>query len=177
MHFSTLTTSLISLFAIATASPLNTRQTTTTPPARYYLETKVVNGNHKDYGTNKTGLFLYSYHTGAGLGDAALSSNKSIAWEGYLNGTQQLFTTAGNNIGPWPLSVSFAQYTGMSEKTSTCSLLTPSAVWNPAMISIASQPSVGGFFFNSTGLQFNYTGAGTNGWLGTCISLLPMTFS
>jgi hypothetical protein len=128
MHFSTLTTSLISLFAIASASPLNTRQTTTTPPARYYLETKVVNGNHKDYGTNKTGLFLYSYHTGAGLGDAALSSNKSIAWEGYLNGTQQLFTTAGNNVGPWPLSVSFAQYTGMVSPEWKCKLCKPLTV-------------------------------------------------
>jgi len=89
---------------------LDARQTTTTPPARYYLNTKVVNGNHKDTGTNKTNLWVYSHHTGAGLGDAGLSSNKSVAWEGYLNGTQQLFTYENNQIGPWPMSISTGPY-------------------------------------------------------------------
>jgi hypothetical protein len=119
MHFTTILTasllSLLSLLSLATASPLDTRQTqTVTPPALYYLRTKVVNGAHKDTGSNKTNLYIYSYHTGAGLGDAALSSNKSIAWQGYLNGTQQLMTYPNNTIGPWPLSVQYGSYQGLS---------------------------------------------------------------
>src|ERR1700744_1452115 len=94
-----LSTTLLSILSLATASPLDTRKTgTVTPPASYYLRTKVVNGAHKDTGSNKTNLYVYSYHTGAGLGDAALSSNKSIAWQGHLNGTQQVLTYPGNQI-------------------------------------------------------------------------------
>ena len=108
-----LTTALLSIFTLTTASPLQTRQTIT-PPDLYYLRTKAVNGAHKDCGSNKTGLYPYSYHTGAGLGVAALSSNKSIAWQGYLNGTQQLMTYANNQGGPWPLSIAYGAYQGMS---------------------------------------------------------------
>ena len=116
MYFTTvLTASLLSLFSFTTASPLDKRQTgTITPPATYYLRTKVVNGAHKDSGSNKTNLYVYSYHTGAGLGDAALSSNKSIAMSGYLNGTQQLMTFPGNQLGPWPFSILDAPYQGTS---------------------------------------------------------------
>ena len=114
MHFTTvLTTTLLSALSLTTASPLDTRQTTTTTPSLYYLRTKVVNGAHKDTGSNKTNLYVYSYHTGAGLGDAALSSNKSSAWQGYLNGTQQLMTYANNQLGPWPLSVQDVTYQGL----------------------------------------------------------------
>lgn len=111
MHFSTvLSTTLLSLFALSQASPLQSRQTID-PPARYYLQTEVIEDpEHKDHGTNKTHLWLYSYHTGAGLGDAGLSSNKSWAWEGYLNGSQQLFTYENNQIGPWPLAIGYGPY-------------------------------------------------------------------
>ncbi|KIW68618.1 hypothetical protein PV04_04552 [Phialophora macrospora] len=149
MHFTTiLTASLLSILSLATASPLDTRQTQTVkPPALYYLRTKVVNGAHKDTGSNKTNLYVYSYHTGAGLGDAALSSNKSIAWQGYLNGTQQLMTYTNNTIGPWPLSVQNGFY----------------QEWNQVTISISDTPTYNaGFFFNSSGLQYNGT---TGGWL------------
>ncbi len=116
MYFTAaLTTALLSICSFTTASPLDTRQTqTVTPPKSYYLRTKVVNGAHKDSGSNKTNLYVYSYHTGAGLGDAALSSNKSIAWQGYQNGTQQLFTYANNSVGPWPMSVQYGPYQGTS---------------------------------------------------------------
>ena len=115
MYFTTvLTTALLSISSLVTASPLDKRQAqTVTPPKLYYLRTKVVNGAHKDSGSNKTNLYVYSYHTGAGLGDAALSSNKSIAWQGYQNGTQQLMTYPNNQIGPWPLSVQYGAYQGM----------------------------------------------------------------
>jgi len=138
---------LLALFTLASASPILETRQTVDPPARYYLRTHVVNGKHADVGTNKTNLWLYSYHTGAGLGDAALSSNKSVAWEGYLNGTQQLFTYTGDQIGPWPLAIGYGPY----------------QQWNPVTISISATTSPGQeFFFNATGLQFNST---YSGWL------------
>jgi len=149
MHFTAvLTASLLSILSLTTASPLDTRQTQTIkPPPLYYLRTKVVNGAHKDTGSNKTNLYLYSYHTGAGLGDAGLSSNKSIAMEGYLNGTQQLMTYPNNSIGPWPLAVQDGFY----------------QEWNQVTISIAGYNTYDtGFFFNSSGLQYN---GSTGGWL------------
>ncbi|OAP61616.1 hypothetical protein AYL99_03819 [Fonsecaea erecta] len=147
MQFSALlTVAVLSIVSLVSASPLQARQTID-PPARYLLQTKVVNGAHKDSGTNKTDLWLYSYHTGAGLGDAALSSNKSWAWQGYLNESQQLFTYTGNLGGPWPLSIGYGPY----------------QQWNQVGISIAGITSLyAGFFFNSSGLQFN---ASTGGWL------------
>ena len=102
-------TALFSALSLVTASVLDTRQTVN-PPAKYYLRTKVVNGKHEDCGTDKTNLWVYLYHTGAGLGDVGLSSNKSWAWEGYLNGTQQLFTYENNQIGPWPLAIAYGPY-------------------------------------------------------------------
>lgn len=108
MQISTLlTTAILSVFGLATASPLLQTRQTTEPPSRYYLRTSVVNGEHIDAGTNKSDLWVFSYHTGAGLGVAGLSPNKTSAWEGYLNGTQQLFTYPNNEIGPWPLSLVF----------------------------------------------------------------------
>ncbi|EXJ93422.1 hypothetical protein A1O1_01814 [Capronia coronata CBS 617.96] len=149
MYLSTLlTATLLPLFTSkTTASPLLEKRQTIDPPARYYLRTQTVNGPHEDTGTNKTDLWLYSHHTGAGLGDAGLSSNQSWAWEGYLNGSQQLFTYEDNEVGPWPLAVGYGPY----------------QQWNPVTISIAAESSTGqGFFFNSSGLQFNQS---IGGWL------------
>ena len=111
MRFSTIVTAiLLSSLTLVTASPALDARQIVNPPARYYLRTKVVNGKHKDCGTNKTNLWVYSHHTGAGLGDAGLSSNKSWAWQGYLNGSQQLFTYDNNQIGPWPLAIGYGPY-------------------------------------------------------------------
>ncbi|KIV92631.1 hypothetical protein PV10_03905 [Exophiala mesophila] len=148
MHFSFITSlSLLLTTAAVSASPILESRQTIDPPARYYLETTVVNGDHEDFGSNKSSLWLYSHHTGAGLGDAGLSSNRSWAMEGYLNDTQQLFTYENNQIGPWPLAVGYGPY----------------QQWNLVTISIAALPSSGqGFFFNSSGLQFN---GSVGGWL------------
>lgn len=117
MQFSILlSTAVLCLSAAVQGLPLLEVRDTITPPARYYLHTKVVNiDRHNDTGSNKTDLWLYSYHTGAGLGDVGLSSNKSIAWEGYLNGTQQLFTYENNQIGPWPLAIEYGPYQRKSQ--------------------------------------------------------------
>ncbi|KAL6251802.1 hypothetical protein RBB50_002012 [Rhinocladiella similis] len=155
MQISTLlTTAILSVFGLATASPLLQTRQTTEPPSRYYLRTSVVNGEHIDAGTNKSDLWVFSYHTGAGLGVAGLSPNKTSAWEGYLNGTQQLFTYPNNEIGPWPLSLVF----GNSYQR-----------WVEADISISAiNPQYQGFFFNSSGLQYNQS---AHGWLACDWSL------
>jgi len=149
MHLATVfTATLLSLITFSTASPLLQTRQTIDPPPLYYLRTKVVNGDHKDTGSNKSDLWVFSYHTGAGLGDAGLSSNKSWAWEGYLNGSQQLFTYPNNEIGPWPLALAYANSYQR---------------WAEASISISAQAtSYQGFFFNDTGLQYNNS---AGGWL------------
>lgn len=55
---------------------------------------------------------MIAYHTGAGLGDAVLGSDKSLAMEAYYNKTdsQQYFTYEGNEIGGWPLAVQYGPY-------------------------------------------------------------------
>jgi len=162
MHFPTvLAATLLSLLGSVRASPLDTRQTTTTtadtvdPPAEYYLQTHVVNGGHRDCGSDKDGLWVYSFHTGAGLGDAALSSNKSWAWPAYLNASQQYFTYADNDIGGWPMVVLGGTYDRFAEVT----------------ISIAlGAEAYEGFYFNSSGLQYNNSVGGwlaCDWWLGT----------
>lgn len=81
-HFlPTLLCFLFSFFTFTLASPIEDRA-----PTQYHLQTKVVNGT-KDCGSKKGGLYVYAYHTGAGTNDAVLSSNKTLAEAGYLNGT------------------------------------------------------------------------------------------
>jgi len=146
MYFSTAIIAAAAFLSAATASPIEERQTTTTPPDRYYLRTQV-EGKAPHCGTNKNDLWVYSYHTGAGLGDVGLSSNKSWAMEGYLNGSQQMFTYPGNEIGPWPLAIQSGAY----------------QQWSVATISIAEGVyPYEGFYFNSSGLQYNESYAG---WL------------
>jgi len=98
-------------------------------PKSYYLKTKVLSGDHK-----LDGLYIYSYHTGAGLSDAALTSNISIASKGLLNATNQEFTLTGTTI-PFGLELAYTAY-----YTS----------WLPVEINAGYGDS--GFSFNSTGL-------------------------
>ncbi|RMZ80320.1 hypothetical protein DV738_g2887, partial [Chaetothyriales sp. CBS 135597] len=137
--------SALACFTLAASAPLTANSlTTVTPPSLFYLQTQVV-GALPDCGTDKNGLWLYSFHTGAGLGDAVLSSNKSYAMQAYLNGSQQLFTYPNNQIGPWPLAVSYVPY----------------SLFNYVTISIAqSGPPQEGFFYNETGLHLNQSAGG-----------------
>jgi hypothetical protein len=104
------------LTTVVSASPLVARAE---PPKQYYLQTKV-QGKPDDCGTDKNDLWVYSYHTGAGLGDAALSANKSVAMQAYYNTTdsQQYFTYPGNELGGWPLAVQYGSYQGKQQRES-----------------------------------------------------------
>jgi len=63
--------------------------------------------------------------------------------EAYYNKTdsQQYFTYEGNQIGGWPLAVQYGSYQSFLAVT----------------ISVASESDSAGYFFNSTGLQWNST--------------------
>ncbi|KAK5088155.1 hypothetical protein LTS08_004786 [Lithohypha guttulata] len=140
MHLSTILASVVlTIASLTTAQPLEVRQA----PDRFYLQTQVVPGIN-DCGSNKQGLYVYSYHTGAGLGVAAASADSSDDSWFYLNGTQLMWTYEGNTIGPWPVVVSSYPY----------------QAFNPISISIASAGSQEGYSTNGTGLQSTAAGGG-----------------
>lgn len=104
--------SFFGLASLAVSTPIKPGKVkSAAPPALYYLQTQVV-GTGPDCGSDKNNLWLFSYHTGAGLGDACLSANKSDAMQAYLNKTEQLFTYPGDTIGGWPMAIEFGEYQG-----------------------------------------------------------------
>jgi hypothetical protein len=94
---------MLALFTIL-ASPAHHRRV-----AEYYLQTCVINSTN-DYGTDKEGLYVVSYHTGAGLGDATLTSNITVASRGFLNGTYQQFDQ--NTTFPVAMVLGYEPYAG-----------------------------------------------------------------
>ena len=88
--------------------PTNTTSTngTITPPSRYYLRTQV-----KGPETDKNGLYVSSYHTGAGENDATLESI-DVASVGYLNGSNQQFDLG--TAFPWGVGIEVTdEYAGI----------------------------------------------------------------
>lgn len=76
---------LVSILSLTFSYPsLDPRQTSS--PQQYYLRTSIVDATN-DTGTPKGNLYLTTYHTGAGLSDATLTSNLSYALSGYFNAT------------------------------------------------------------------------------------------
>ena len=88
---------LCALLATTSSSSLLRRQT-----QEYHLQSKCVSCAN-DKGTHKGGLYIESYHTGAGLSDAVFTKNVSMAARGYLNGTMQQFDLQDNAI--WYLAM------------------------------------------------------------------------
>jgi hypothetical protein len=100
---------LLGLLHVVLASPEERRQAVSND--EYYLKTCVINATD-DYGTNKEGLYLSSYHTGAGLSDVALISDLSVAGKGFLNDTYQQFDY--NSSFPWYMDLGYEPYAGES---------------------------------------------------------------
>lgn len=103
MHLSSLltTASLLLFSSTSLSSPLFPRQT-----SEYYLKTRTL-----DATSNKNGLFVLAYHTGAGLNDVVLTSNTTEASKGFLQDTFQLFDF-GTSF-PWSFSMGgSANYAG-----------------------------------------------------------------
>lgn len=144
MHFLAILAVGASVLAgFASSSPLETRQA----PAQFWLKTSVAPGIN-DCGSSKDGLFLSSYHTGAGLGKAVGVRAQPDPGSPYfyLNDTDLLWVTPGNDVGPWPVTIDYGAY----------------QAFYPIDISVAGIGPTPGFFINSTGLQSNQT---TGGWL------------
>ncbi|KAG9838235.1 hypothetical protein KCU98_g9301, partial [Aureobasidium melanogenum] len=152
MHLST----IISAFALAgtTLASINTTR-------EYELRTQLKPG--QDSKERFDNLWLVASHTGAGLNDAVLYANRSYAIKGFENATNitqsdgqpffnQLFDLGGNF--PYDLYVADVNFY---------------AAWEPVRINGGS--GTGGFFMNSSGLQWDSDPSGPaasnafGGWL------------
>lgn len=144
---------------LTNASPIEARQNLDT----FLLETQVVPGNY-DCGSNKGGLYIFSYHTGAGLGIAAGSPEPTSGTHFYLNDTTLTWTYDGNEIGPWKTSIIYGPYQCKPLDTSnTFSMLTKDIAFNPISISIATDDdATPGFSISGNVLTTNAT---EGGWL------------
>lgn len=143
MHFSTLLASIAAVAGLAAAAPvMETRQGR--PPSSFKLQAKVKSDSPKDYGSNKQDLYLYSYHTGAGLGAATFGANATTAPVASLNATDSGYQVAFQ-IGEykWPLVIGYGAY----------------QTFETATISVASDPAIDpfGFYFTDNGVAWNYT--------------------
>ena len=113
-----LTLLLTSCFVLSTSTralPLKTPQAT---PQLYYLKTCVTSGM-PDSGTDKEGLYVAGFHTGAGLGAATLTSDIAVADKGFLNGTTWQFDYG--TPFPWYMLLPVdSDYAGQSSRISLC---------------------------------------------------------
>ena len=98
---------------------------------KFYLRTKVVAGPsiHTD---SKDGLYVTPYHTGTGLNDVVLSSDKSYATRTFLNDTT-IQVDFGDDV-PWAFQMP---------------LLSTFDGWNPVELN-AGLPGAEGFYFNDS---------------------------
>jgi hypothetical protein len=142
--------------------------TFTTPTSTdYLLKTRLVNRTDTsfpvtDYSKARfSGLYLWAYHTGAGLNDAVVSGNKSFAITGFLNVTD---TTGGKTEGyqqfnltgttfPWGFDFTIGTYSG----------------WGEVQINVGAQTP--GFYFTTQhgllwGGNSSSEGGSFGGWLG-----------
>jgi len=134
--------------ATAWAQSLNTSR-------EFHLHTQLKPG--QDGKARFDNLWLYAYHTGAGMNDAMLSANKSYAIPGFLNGTNLEFDLGTQGI-PWSMipDISVNLY----------------AAWEPVRINggVGSN-EFSSFSINATGLQWSDASSGGSaegfgGWLG-----------
>ncbi|KAL2351607.1 hypothetical protein BJ546DRAFT_851931 [Cryomyces antarcticus] len=122
-----------------THTPLNTTRS-------YYLKTQL---SPRDQGRSRAHLdhlYLYSYHTGAGLNDVALNASKTHASKGFLNVTATEFDLG--NTWPYGMALGYAA---------------TYAAWEP--VTVNAGYGSGGFSVNATGLQVDEQSTGFGGWL------------
>ncbi|KAI9372751.1 hypothetical protein BJX61DRAFT_424483 [Aspergillus egyptiacus] len=127
------------LIGAAVASPfLTVRQDNATNSTFYLKTSNAENPDHND-------LYVYGYHTGAGLNDAVLTPDRDTASTAFLNGTRLQFDY--NSTFPYGmLPVGVTNY----------------AAWQYVQINIGYGTQ--DFFVNGTGLQWSERN-GFGGWL------------
>lgn len=103
-------------------------------------------------------LYVYSYHTGAGLGDAIFTRNASAAPVGFLNATNTSTAEAPNYVQKFDLGTQFPWSMNLALADTAYS------GWQPVRIDAgaggSSRGDGDGFFINSTGLQWNSSPGG-----------------
>ncbi|MCJ1455477.1 hypothetical protein MMC28_005832 [Mycoblastus sanguinarius] len=128
----------------------NATNATVTPPARYYLKTQVISSSYNSTrnstgNSTKDGLYVSGYHTGAGTNDVTLQGIVDAS-VGFLNASYQQFDY-GTSF-PWGMDVGDdTNYAG----------------WEFAYINVGYGSD--GFYFTSSGLQWNVEDGGFDGWL------------
>ncbi|KAL2866899.1 uncharacterized protein BJX67DRAFT_119865 [Aspergillus lucknowensis] len=124
--------------AAITSPSLVARQGTNVTDTFYLKTSGSENPDHND-------LYVYGYHTGAGLNDAVLTPDVETASKGYLNGTNVQFDL--HTTFPWGLyPIGVTNY----------------AAWQ--FVELNAGYGIEGFFVNSTGLQWSERN-GFGGWL------------
>ena len=95
--------SILCLFSTLAVFPLATSMVSRLEPSKeFYLKTHSIYtppGCVDSHTESKDGLYLTSYHTGAGLSDITFTSDKTIAAKAFLNGTVLQFDY--NSTFPW----------------------------------------------------------------------------
>ncbi|KAG0156146.1 hypothetical protein PDIDSM_3322 [Penicillium digitatum] len=133
---------LASLLLLATSAIAAPVTITTRQSKRFHLKsTGATNENHNN-------LYVYAYHTGAGLNDAVLTKDASIASPIYLNGTNALVDL--KNEFSWGLIA-----TGDTNYGS----------WEPIVINAGSGGSSGYSIKGDSTFQWSES-SGFGGWLG-----------
>lgn len=132
--------SFAAMVGLAVSAPFEVRDGR--PPNNFILQSKVKANSPKDLGSNKTDLYLISYHTGAGLGAATFEANQTVAPVGSLNATGDIYQVQFK-LGDyeWPLAVTNGPY----------------QTFESATISIDGDRDNFGFYFTDNGLQWNNT--------------------
>lgn len=97
---------MYSLSLIALASLATTALGALNNTLEYRLKTEVK--PHQRGKRFYDSLYLYSYHTGAGLGDATFSRNSSLGIKGFLNPTNTSAPEAPNYVQEFDLGTEFA---------------------------------------------------------------------
>lgn len=159
MRFLSTTVSFIlAITSLSHASPVEPRQDLD----RFLLQTQVVPGID-DSGSDKGGLYIFSYHTGAGLGIAAGSPTPGSSGSYFfLNDTTLLWTYEGNQLGPWKTSILYGPYQGMHCVLVVFARSNWHSAYNPISISIASDDVTPGFSIDGSILK---SSASEGGWL------------
>jgi hypothetical protein len=149
------------LVGAALATPSRHARQSTKAPDSFYLKTSgSENSAHND-------LYVYGYHTGAGLNDAVLTPDVDTASKAFMNGTNVQFDF--NTNFPWGLyPIGVTNYAGVSlylrfVSGTVTDLL---AAWQFVELNVGH--GAGDFSVNSTGLQWSEQ-KGFGGWLGKLI--------
>ena len=98
LNFFSVCLALGSTASAAAPKPKSTKTSNST--YSYLLQTHVIKGGRSDF----NGLYVQSYHTGAGTSDATLGKNKDVAVRGELKDGTQYF-----EIGEFPWSFNLPQ--------------------------------------------------------------------